>query len=72
MKISAPENESIITKLNTLSIRKPIISVVMMNGILKTIQEILHDISYFQKIRYKDLWLSNVFRGHTKKRHEMG
>ena len=50
MKISAPENKSIITKLNTLSIRKPIISVVMMNGILKTIQEILNDISYFQKI----------------------
>ena len=72
MKISAPENESIITKLNTLSIRKPIISVVMMNGILKTIQEILNDISYFQKIRYKDLWLSNVFRKKKKKRHEMG
>lgn len=68
MKISAPENKSITTNLNTLSIREPIISVVMtlMNDILKTIQEILNEISYFQKIRYKNLWLSDVFKGDRK------
>ena len=68
MKISAPENKSITTNLNTLSIREPIISVVMtlMNDILKTIQEILNEISYFQKTRYKNLWLSDVFKGDRK------
>ena len=68
MKISAPENKSITTNLNTLSIREPIISVVMtlMNDILKRIQEILNEISYFQKIRYKNLWLYDVFKGDRK------